>query len=241
MPRIVVMTGAGVSAESGIQTFRGAGGLWEGNRLDEVASPIAWAQDPSKVWRFYQGRRRQLAEVEPNPAHLALVQLERALPKGNFCLVSQNVDDLHQRAGSLSVLPMHGELRKLRCEKCGEIQEMMEEQHLSDEHYVQCPKPQCGNAGMRPHIVWFHEMPLYLDEIDQVMTTVDVLLIIGTSGTVYPANELLPLARTLGAFCVCVNLEPPVNVSLFHEYHQGRAGDLVPAIVKRWTTAISKQ
>ena len=121
IPKIAVLTGAGISAESGIRTFRGNDGLWEGHRIEDVATPEAWARDPETVWRFYQGRRSQLHEVEPNPAHYALAKLEKSLPKGHFTLITQNVDDLHGRSGSEVLIHMHGELRLLRCQQCGTV------------------------------------------------------------------------------------------------------------------------
>ena len=228
--RVVILTGAGISAESGIRTFRASDGLWEDHRIEDVATPMAWERDPRLVWGFYQGRRRQLLEVVPNPAHDALRELERYLEEG-FLLVTQNVDDLHSRAGSQNLIHMHGELRKLRCEECEEVVVAMDDFHL-EEHYVDCSN--CGAGRLRPHIVWFHEMPLNMREIEMAVANCDVFIAIGTSGHVYPAAGFLGLARACGAHCIGVNLDPPENVELFDEFHQGKAGKLLPDLVNGW-------
>jgi NAD-dependent deacetylase len=234
---IVVLTGAGISAESGIRTFRGADGLWEGHSLEEVATPYGWAGDPAKVWRFYQQRRAQLAQIEPNNAHISLARLEAAMPNGNFTLITQNVDNLHGRAGSNNLIHMHGELRLLRCEVCGEVGERMEPEHLEENSFVGCDN--CQNDMLRPHIVWFHEMPFELERIDKVVNSADIFLVVGTSGQVYPAAGLLEIARSAGAYCIGVNLEVPSNVDLFHEFHQGAAGELLPQLIDEWSKKIS--
>ena len=228
--RVVVLTGAGISAESGIQTFRASDGLWENHRIEDVATPYAWERDPELVWGFYQGRRRQLLEVAPNPAHEALVVLEQYLDE--FLLITQNVDDLHSRAGSMELIHMHGELSKLRCEDCGEVIVAMDDEDLQ-ESYVACCS--CQNERLRPHIVWFHEMPLRMREIDVAVSDCDVFLAIGTSGHVYPAAGLLGIAQACGAHCIGVNLDPPQNVELFDEFHQGKAGEILPELIQRWT------
>ncbi len=228
--RVVILTGAGISAESGIRTFRASDGLWEDHRIEDVATPFAWMRDPELVWGFYQGRRRQLLEVVPNPAHEALVELEKFLGD-NFLLITQNVDDLHSRAGSTNLIHMHGELQKLRCEQCGEVVVAMDEEHLTDD-YVACTA--CGAGRLRPHIVWFHEMPLHMREIDQAVADCDVFIAIGTSGHVYPAAGLLGIAQACGAHCIGINLDPPENVALFDEFHQGEAGELLPNLVNGW-------
>ena len=227
--RVVALTGAGISAESGIRTFRANDGVWENHRIEDVATPFAWERDPRLVWRFYQGRRRQLLDVNPNPAHEALVSLESYLDE--FLLITQNVDDLHSRAGSEKLIYMHGELCKLRCEMCGEIIDAMDDEHLQNQ-YVECV--QCANKRLRPHIVWFHEMPLRMDEIYDAVGECDVFIAIGTSGHVYPAAGLLSVAKDIGAHCIGINLDPPENVILFDEFHQGLAGELVPALIAKW-------
>lgn len=226
--RIVILTGAGISAESGIRTFRAEDGLWEDHRIEDVATPYAWQRDPELVWRFYQGRRNQLLEVEPNPAHIALAKLEEYLGD-NLFLITQNVDDLHSRAGSSNLLHMHGELRKLRCEECGYICVAMEEEHLTDD-YVSCPE--CPSERLRPHIVWFHEIPIGMEVIQAAVYACDVFIAIGTSGHVYPAAGLLSAAKMQGAHCIGVNLDPPQNAEYFDEFHQGKAGELLPELVQ---------
>ena len=227
--RVVVLTGAGISAESGIKTFRANDGIWENHRIEDVATPLAWERDPQLVWEFYQNRRRQLLNVNPNPAHKALVSLESYLHE--FLLITQNVDDLHSRAGSKKLIHIHGELRKLRCEMCGEIVNAMDGEHLQDQ-YVECV--QCENKRLRPHIVWFGEMPFRMNEIYHAVGECDVFIAIGTSGHVYPAAGLLSIAKDVGAHCIGINLDPPENVVLFDEFHQGQAGELVPVLVSEW-------
>tara|TARA_B100000965_G_C19595360_1_gene759929 strand:+ start:696 stop:1379 length:684 start_codon:yes stop_codon:yes gene_type:complete len=224
------LTGAGISAESGIRTFRASDGLWENHRIEDVATPYAWEKNPQLVWEFYQGRRRQLLEVKPNPAHDVLVALENYLDE--FLLITQNVDDLHSRAGSKKLIHMHGELSKLRCEICGMVIIAMDDAHLQQK-YVACKN--CDNERLRPHIVWFNEMPLHMQEIDAAVTDCDVFIAIGTSGHVYPAAGLLGIAQACGAHCIGINLESPQNVDLFDEFHQGMAGDLLPKLVQKWT------
>ena len=227
--RVVVLTGAGISAESGIRTFRANDGVWENHRIEDVATPFAWKRDPKLVWEFYQVRRRQLLDVVPNSAHNALVSLENYLDE--FLLITQNVDDLHSRAGSKKLIHIHGELRKLRCETCGQVIEAMNDEHLQNQ-YVECT--QCTDKKLRPHIVWFHEMPFQMDEIYDAVGKCDVFIAIGTSGHVYPAAGLLSVAKDVGAYCIGINLDPPENVSLFDEFHQGLAGELVPALISKW-------
>ena len=227
--RVVVLTGAGISAESGIRTFRANDGVWENHRIEDVATPFAWERDPKLVWKFYQDRRRQLLDVVPNSAHNALVSLENYLDE--FLLITQNVDDLHSRAGSKKLIHIHGELRKLRCETCGQVIDAMNDEHLQNQ-YVECT--QCTNKRLRPHIVWFHEMPFRMDEIYAAVGSCEVFIAIGTSGHVYPAAGLLSVAKDVGAHCIGINPDPPENVALFDEFHQGLAGELVPALISKW-------
>ena len=225
---IVVLTGAGISAESGLHTFRDSGGLWENHQIEEVATFSAWAAHPEMVWRFYQSRRRQLLEVQPNPAHHALHQLEMNTSLGCFTLITQNVDNLHERAGSSNLIHMHGELCQLRCEECGYVAEMMDQEHLQ-EAFIRCPE--CKYERMRPHIVWFGEMPLHMQRINAAVRSSDLFVVIGSSGHVYPAAGLLDIASSRGAHCVGINLEPPLNFRLFNEFLQGKAGELLPEYV----------
>lgn len=226
---IVVLTGAGISAESGLATFRGAGGLWEGHRAEDVATPKAFARDPALVHRFYNQRRRQLHDpaIKPNAAHQALARLEALWP-GEVLVVTQNVDDLHERAGSRHVLHMHGELRRVRCTACGD-----ERLWLGDLG-VAAACLACGAAGgMRPAIVWFGEMPLELDRIMAALQACDLFVAIGTSGHVYPAAGFVEVVRDMGrAHTIEVNLEPSAVRSAFAECRAGPAGSLVPALVE---------
>ncbi|MFN8012458.1 MAG: Sir2 family NAD+-dependent deacetylase [Holophagaceae bacterium] len=224
-PSLVILTGAGISAESGVKTFRDAGGLWEDHRLEDVASPEGFARDPGLVQRFYNARRRQLPQVQPNAAHLALARLEAEWP-GDFLLVTQNVDDLHQRAGSRSLIPMHGELLKARCTLC----EKASPWEADIEPSSACPA--CGDTGfLRPHIVWFGEMPLELDRIFRALGGCDVFAAIGTSGNVYPAAGFVD-AVPRSCRTVELNLEASLVASSFQERRTGRATDLVPAWVE---------
>ena len=222
---IVILTGAGVSAESGLATFRGPDGLWEGHRVEDVATPEAFRRDPALVHAFYDARRARLAEVEPNAAHLALARLDAEWP-GDFLLVTQNVDDLHERAGSKRLLHMHGELASGWCLACGErfgwAGPMGQE--------ADCAA--CQVAGrVRPDIVWFGEMPYEMERIEVALQDCDLFVSIGTSGAVYPAAGFVQTARHCGAHCVEINREPSPGSIFFHETRIGRAGDLVPAWV----------
>jgi NAD-dependent deacetylase len=228
--RIVILTGAGISAESGIQTFRASDGLWENHRVEDVATPQGWESNPQLFWSFYQQRRRQLLEVEPNPAHAALVDLEKYVD--NFLLITQNVDNLHGKAGSEQLIHMHGELEKLRCEQCNHIEIMMENEHLGEE-FISCT--QC-EGRLRPHVVWFNESPLKLNEIDNALSQCDVFIAIGTSGNVTPASTFTNIAKIEGAHTIGINLDPPMNVYFFDEFLQGKAGEILPALVQKWTT-----
>ena len=226
--RVVILTGAGISAESGIRTFRDSDGLWENHRIEEVATPEGWRANPELVWNFYQQRRRQLLNVEPNQGHLALEELENHVE--NLLLVTQNVDDLHERAGSKNLIHMHGELAKLRCEECNHVETMMDDQHLL-EAFLYCR--QC-DGRLRPHIVWFNEMPMQMPEIEKALSECDVFVAIGTSGHVYPAANFLHMARNHGAYTIGVNLDPPENVYFFDEFIQGKAGEVLPFLVQKW-------
>lgn len=228
--KIVILTGAGISAESGLSTFRDSGGLWEKHRIEDVATPEAFARNPELVQEFYNARRAQLDEsgIDPNAAHLALVKLEQALGK-DFLLVTQNVDDLHQRAGSKNILSMHGELRLYLCQHCqatGPVKAPLSKKS-------QCP--QClKTSGMRPNIVWFNEMPYHLDEIYKAIANCDIFISIGTSGNVYPAAGFAALASEAGAHTIELNLEPSSQNSNFAEHHHGPATQLVPQWVEKF-------
>lgn len=214
--RVVVLTGAGISAESGLSTFRGPEGLWEGHRVVDVATPEGFAADPMLVQRFYNGLRRRLGEVEPNDAHRALARLERALGPGMMHLVTQNIDNLHQRAGSTAVTAMHGELTKIRHVRTGEV--------LPWAHDVVETE-----TSWRPHVVWFGERTIGLDATMEMLSAADVFVAIGTSGTVYPANQFAMVAKASGAATVEINLEP--SGAAFDRSLIGPATEQVPQFV----------
>lgn len=219
--RIVVLTGAGISAESGLQTFRAADGLWENHRIEDVATPEGFAKDAALVHDFYNARRRRLAEVSPNRAHLDLAAFEKA-GAADFLLVTQNIDDLHERGGSVNVRHMHGELLKMFCEHCGVRAAIGGDLRVTDA----CAA--CGRAGgLRPDVVWFGEMPYFMDEIGEALLACDVFVAIGTSGNVYPAAGFVRQARAVGAECVEINLEPSAGEHLFHRGVYGRATEEV--------------
>jgi NAD-dependent deacetylase len=223
---IVILTGAGISAESGIATFRASDGLWEDHRVEDVATPQGFARDPALVQRFYDARRARLREVEPNAAHLALARLGREW-RGELLIVTQNVDDLHERAGAANVLHMHGELKSAWCLAC-DVRLRWEEDLR---HGPACPD--CGAAGqLRPDIVWFGEMPYEMERIDRALMKADLFVSIGTSGAVYPAAGFVQTARYCGAHTLEINLDPSQGSIFFHETRLGRAGELVPAWVE---------
>ena len=229
LPRVVVLTGAGISAESGIRTFRDSEGLWEEHRIVDVATPEGFRRDPALVQRFYNIRRQQLQqpEIQPNAAHLALAELEQALGD-NFLLVTQNIDNLHERAGSQRVLHMHGELLKVRCEESGQVVTWYRDV-TADDRCTCCQFP----ARLRPHVVWFGEMPLGMEEIYEAMQQVDLFIAIGTSGHVYPAAGFVHEATLQGAHTVELNLEPSQVGNEFAEGKYGLASEEVPAFVQR--------
>lgn len=223
-PSLVVLTGAGISAESGLPTFRGGGGLWEGHPIEDVATPGGFARDPDLVLRFYDARRRALAGVRPNPAHEALARLEAAWD-GPFLLVTQNVDDLHERAGSKRLVHMHGELLRARCTLCG-----WAGRWTGDLSGVACPA--CGGMpGLRPDVVWFDEVPHGLDRIEAALDRCGLFVAIGTSGEVWPAAGFVGRARAAGARSLELNLEPSRTSDRFAERRYGPASRLVPAWV----------
>jgi NAD-dependent protein deacetylase/lipoamidase len=231
--RLFVLTGAGVSAESGLATFRGAGGLWHGHHVEDVASPEAWERDPELVWTFYSMRRKKASTVRPNPAHRALARLERELGE-RFFLCTQNVDRLHERAGSKRLVHMHGELFQSRCESCGS-------EPFADENVYESlaaiPRCCCG-ARIRPNIVWFGEAILHLPRIVQELERCTVLLAVGTSGLVQPAASFVHWAGSreraggAGIRTYYVGPEKPANSSAFTDIFSGNAGELLPGLFK---------
>jgi NAD-dependent deacetylase len=221
---IVILTGAGISAESGIDTFRGGGGLWEQHRVEDVATPEAFARDPELVLRFYDMRRAAIQTKGPNAAHLALARLDAEWP-GELLIVTQNVDDLHERAGARRVLHMHGEHLNAWCTACGERSPWREP--LIDRP----PCPACGERALRPDVVWFGEMPYRMDEIYAALRGADLFVSIGTSGAVYPAAGFVRDARDLGARTLELNLEPSQGSLWFDQARHGPATEVVPAWV----------
>ncbi|QJE74131.1 NAD-dependent protein deacylase [Aerophototrophica crusticola] len=226
---IVVLTGAGISRESGLHTFRDADGIWAKVRLEDVATPEAFARDPDRVQAFYDARRRGLMDpaIQPNAAHRALAAFESRWP-GPFLLVTQNIDDLHDRAGSKSLVHMHGELLKARCLHCRWVGV-----HRGD----LASHPPCPNCGipttLRPHVVWFGEMPLEMERITHALSTCGLFISIGTSGNVYPAANFVAEARTAGALTVELNLEESAGAAHFHDGEYGPATTVVPDYLDR--------
>jgi NAD-dependent deacetylase len=228
--RIFVLTGAGVSAESGLATFRGSGGLWNGHRVEDVATPEAWRANRALVWDFYSIRRREALAAQPNAAHRALAAIEKRLEE-NFYLCTQNVDDLHERAGSHRIHHMHGMLFKSRCVDCDAI--------FSDNRFYENANnlPKCDNCGapLRPHIVWFGEIPLDMESIYRELDRATILLVVGTSGSVYPAAGFVHIANQRGIHTVYVGSERPNNVDAFDETILGAATEVLPRVLQAMT------
>ena len=227
--KLVVLTGAGISAESGLRTFRGNDGLWENEPIEAVATPEGYFRNKKRVKDFYNKLRVSLPKFQPNAAHIALAKLEERLGD-DFLLITQNVDDLHERAGSKRVLHMHGYLNELRCEK--------NEEHIfpfTGEETMQTKCPICG-AMSRPHIVWFGEIPLFMDTIEHALQTTAEFVYIGTSSVVYPAAGFKQIAKHFGAHVTCLNLEVNPNDPNTDENIQGKATEIVP----RWCENFGK-
>jgi NAD-dependent deacetylase len=224
--RLFVLTGAGVSAESGLATFRGSGGLWNGHRVEDVATPEAWETNPELVWRFYSQRRRDASAAEPNAAHKALAKIEKRLG-ANFYLCTQNVDDLHERAGSQRIHHMHGTLFESRCTRCDEP--------FPDQSFYETAAtlPVCKTCGaaVRPHIVWFGEIPLDMDTISRELNRATVLLVVGTSGSVYPAAGFVHIANQHGIRTIYVGPEKPINSDSFDEIILSPATQALASII----------
>ncbi|WP_454713709.1 NAD-dependent deacylase [Caulobacter segnis] len=228
--KIFVLTGAGVSAESGLGTFRDKDGVWTKYDLNEVATPEGFARNPALVRDFYNARRVNLAGAEPNAAHVALARLEAVLGDDLF-LCTQNVDDLHEKAGSRRVIHMHGELAVTRCHHCQATRP--DSGALTAEAVCEA----CGrDGGARPHVVWFGEMPLFMDEIEAALSEADLFVSIGTSGSVYPAAGFVTEARAMGIATCEINLEPSANAYVFDEKLYGPASEVVPAWVEKVLT-----
>ncbi len=227
---IVILTGAGISKESGLDTFRCSDGIWSKVRLEDVATPEGFERDPQMVQDFYNDRRHQLAEsdLRPNAGHEALARLEKEWP-GDLLIVTQNIDNLHERAGSRNVLHMHGELLKVRCDACSSLFQWVTDVHVEDA----CPS--CGETGwMRPHVVWFGEMPLEMDRIFTALGQCALFMSIGTSGNVYPAAGFVSHVRqSTDAHTIELNLEPSEGATIFAETLYGPATEVVPAYVEK--------
>lgn len=224
--RVFVLTGAGISAESGLPTFRASDGLWAGHRVEDVCTPEALETNPALVWQFYSERREQGAKAQPNPAHIALAELEAKLGD-RFFLCTQNVDDLHERAGSRRLVHMHGELAKSRCEaECGQPPI---EDHRVYKSLSEVGRCVCG-ARLRPHIVFFGEIPLEMDRIQREIARATMMIVVGTSGSVYPAASFVHWARQHGARTVYIGPEPPLNAHAFTNVVEGKAGEVMPGL-----------
>jgi NAD-dependent deacetylase len=223
--RIVILTGAGLSAESGLSTFRDKDGIWSRHRIEDVATPEAFSRDPERVLEFYNTRRKGAAGVKPNAAHEALAKLEKEHP-GEVLTVTQNIDPLHEMAGTRSLIHMHGEILKKLCAHCG-AKEHWEEDLSTDLVCQVCKKA----GGMRPDVVWFGEMPYRMEDIYQALGACDLFISIGTSGTVYPAAGFVMEARNAGAHTVELNLEPSEGATLFAKAIHGKATEIVPVFV----------
>ncbi len=229
---VVVLTGAGISAESGLNTFRDQNGLWEGHSVDDVATPEGFQENPEMVYRFYNERRKQLLsdQVKPNAAHKALAHFEAEMlhePDCQFTLITQNVDNLHEQAGSQNVIHMHGELLKARCLNTGRVHE------ITTDFDAETPCPCCHLAhSLRPHIVWFGEIPMHMDKIDTAIAECDLFIAIGTSGHVYPAAGFVTQANDHLAHTVELNIEPSQQRNAFKEHHYGLATKSVPAYLQ---------
>jgi len=232
--QVFVLTGAGISAESGLPTFRASDGLWAGFRIEDVCTPDAWRRNPAEVWAFYSARREQGQKVGPNPAHLALAELESKLSGERFFLCTQNVDDLHERAGSVNLVHMHGELARARCEReCGRPPV---EDHAIYRSLDEVGRCACGGR-MRPHIVFFGEIPLEMDRIQDEIARATLMIVVGTSGSVYPAASFVQWARQRGARTVYIGPEAPLNASAFTHVVEGKAGEVLPGLFeveRRW-------
>ena len=224
--RVFVLTGAGISAESGLPTFRASDGLWAGHSVEDVCTPEAWQRNPGFVWQFYAARRKAGAEASPNPAHIALAELEAQLGE-RFFLCTQNVDDLHERAGSKRIVHMHGELGMAHCEReCGHapVEDHAIYQNLDE--VGRCP---CGGR-LRPHIVFFGEIPLEMDRIQLEIERSTLMIVVGTSGSVYPAANFVHWARQAGARTVYIGPEQPLNATAFTHIVEGKAGKVLPGL-----------
>jgi len=222
--KIAILTGAGISAESGLGTFRDVGGLWTQYDLEEVATPQGFARNPGLVQAFYNARRANCASAAPNAAHSALAKLQNS--KHNITLITQNIDDLHERGGAQNVIHMHGQLMQALCADCDHRWDAPAEMETSD------PCPACGQASTRPDVVWFGEVPYHMEQIMQAVAGCDLFVAIGTSGDVYPAAGLVDMANQAGADTLEINLEPSSRATAFARSLTGKATETVPGWVE---------
>jgi NAD-dependent deacetylase len=232
---LFVLTGAGVSAESGLPTFRGFNGIWRGYRVEDVATPEAFAADPALVWQFYSERRKRHETVKPNPAHFALAELERSLSE-RFFLCTQNVDSLHEQGGSQRVVHMHGRIMQSRCSRGHCVAAPFDDRNLY-QSAEEIPKCRACGAPIRPHICWFGEVPFHMELILHQLEGATVLLTVGTSGVVEPAASFVRMARRNGAQTIYVGPEEPSNLAYFDEVMLGRAGEVLPELVREMIEA----
>ncbi len=230
--QILVLTGAGISAESGLRTFRDSGGLWEDHSIEDVATPEGFAADPEMVWRFYKMRYQQAVQAQPNAGHYALAELEEVYGD-HFHIITQNVDGLHQKAGSERVLEVHGRLRQCLCTECNARYEMS-----GIDLSLSIPLCTACRSSLRPDVVWFGEIPYHLTEIEQLLLSCDIFLVIGTSGIVYPVAGFVLTAKYNGARTICINPEKPENNSFFDEFIQSKAGEFLPSFVQELTKQV---
>ena len=231
--RVFVLTGAGISAESGLPTFRGKDGLWRGHRVQDVATPEAFRANPEMVWQFYSERRKRHATVSANAAHFALAKLEQALGE-RFFLCTQNVDSLHEQAGSKHIAHMHGRLMQTRCSREGCRTAAFDDERL---YMTRAEIPSCLKCGalLRPHICWFGEVPFCMDRIFAELRTCSVLLTVGSSGVVEPAASFVHMGRMNHARTIYIGPEQPANQAFFDEAVLGKAGEVLPGLVAQWT------
>jgi NAD-dependent deacetylase len=224
--RIVILTGAGISAGSGLSTFRGSNGIWNNESIEDVATPGGFSRNPPRVWEFYNRRRAELPAARPNPAHFALAELQKLKPD-HVMLITQNVDDLHEKAGSDPVYHMHGELCKVRCLDCRAV-------YSDDSPLDAAPRCFHCNGILRPHIVWFGEIPFFLDEIERALLQCDWFISVGTSGHVHPAARFLNVAKSSGANTVVVNPDPAADESDIDYFVQEKAEEALPLLIDEW-------
>ncbi len=230
---VVILTGAGISAESGLNTFRGAGGFWKKYDVTDLATFEAFRKKPELVWKFYKMRIKNVLDVKPSDAHVALYKLEQYYGD-NFTLITQNVDDLHRRAGNENIYKIHGDILKTKCIKC-------RTSYKVSEIDLDIKIPLCRECGekLRPDVVWFGETPRYIDKVQKKLSTANYFIVIGTSGTVYPAASFVHIVKRNSAKVIGINLEKPDNYRYIDEFHKNKAGEILPELVNEWVSRIN--